>query len=346
MIQQIDTVRQLSPGGLVGDLTSNGTVISALRHNRAGVAAPTSGDNFSAGYGVGSRWHYSGKVWDCIGDGSWAQSFPALTSWGDIQGTLSAQADLSAALAAKLSGSVSGNQVCAGDGSGGVTSHAGLTWDGSTLIYSGANPPQFRGAGTDSTRIGPGSAAADIYDFAAGFQAAASGANSLALGRGAVSAGNAVALGLSANAAASSISIRGDAGYANSIAIGGSVTSTYATAIGDSSSAGFYGVALGPFAVASGQSALAAGHHSDATGLYAIALGRNAQATHANSLALGASTNTSRNDEMAIGPRTLFIANGYSVPSTNPVGGGYLYVEGGALKYRGSSGSVTTVAAA
>ncbi len=40
------------------------------------------------------------------------------------------------------------------------------------------------------------------------------------------------------------------------------------------------------------------------------------------------------------------IYNSASVPSSNPVGGGYLYVEAGALKYRGSSGTVTTIAAA
>lgn len=39
------------------------------------------------------------------------------------------------------------------------------------------------------------------------------------------------------------------------------------------------------------------------------------------------------------------IANG-TAPTSSPAGGGQLYVEGGALKYRGSSGTVTTIAAA
>ena len=38
------------------------------------------------------------------------------------------------------------------------------------------------------------------------------------------------------------------------------------------------------------------------------------------------------------------IANATAVPSTNPSGGGVLYCEAGALKYRGSSGTVTTIA--
>jgi fructose-specific component phosphotransferase system IIB-like protein len=41
---------------------------------------------------------------------------------------------------------------------------------------------------------------------------------------------------------------------------------------------------------------------------------------------------------------TIFIGN-QSAPGT-PTGGGYLYVESGALKYKGSSGTVTTIAAA
>lgn len=45
------------------------------------------------------------------------------------------------------------------------------------------------------------------------------------------------------------------------------------------------------------------------------------------------------------GTKVIGIANG-TAPSTNPSGGGVLYVESGALKYRGSSGTVTTIAPA
>jgi hypothetical protein len=38
------------------------------------------------------------------------------------------------------------------------------------------------------------------------------------------------------------------------------------------------------------------------------------------------------------------IGNAVTVPTGNPTGGGVLYVEAGALKYRGSSGTVTTIA--
>jgi hypothetical protein len=38
-----------------------------------------------------------------------------------------------------------------------------------------------------------------------------------------------------------------------------------------------------------------------------------------------------------------FVANATTVPTSNSTGGGILYCEGGALKFRGSSGTVTTL---
>ena len=46
------------------------------------------------------------------------------------------------------------------------------------------------------------------------------------------------------------------------------------------------------------------------------------------------------------GMGVISILDATTVPTTNPVGGGVLYVEAGALKYRGPSGTVTTIAAA
>lgn len=46
------------------------------------------------------------------------------------------------------------------------------------------------------------------------------------------------------------------------------------------------------------------------------------------------------------GSKVLFIANATTAPTTNPSGGGILYCEAGALKFRGSSGTVTTIAPA
>jgi len=44
------------------------------------------------------------------------------------------------------------------------------------------------------------------------------------------------------------------------------------------------------------------------------------------------------------GQGVIFIGNRTAAPSTDPSGGGILYAEAGALKYRGSSGTVTTIA--
>jgi hypothetical protein len=44
--------------------------------------------------------------------------------------------------------------------------------------------------------------------------------------------------------------------------------------------------------------------------------------------------------------KSVIIGNVAAAPTVNPVGGGILYVEAGALKYRGSSGTVSTVAVA
>jgi hypothetical protein len=42
------------------------------------------------------------------------------------------------------------------------------------------------------------------------------------------------------------------------------------------------------------------------------------------------------------GSKVIFINNA-TAPSSNPTGGGILYIQSGALKYRGSSGTVTTI---
>lgn len=50
--------------------------------------------------------------------------------------------------------------------------------------------------------------------------------------------------------------------------------------------------------------------------------------------------------QFGAGQGVIAIANAIVAPSVNPGGGGILYVEDGALKYRGSSGTVTTIAPA
>src|SRR5262249_15281271 len=51
-------------------------------------------------------------------------------------------------------------------------------------------------------------------------------------------------------------------------------------------------------------------------------------------------------DQFGRGRGVIGIANASITPSENPAQGGILYVENGALKYRGSNGTVTTIAPA
>ena len=51
-------------------------------------------------------------------------------------------------------------------------------------------------------------------------------------------------------------------------------------------------------------------------------------------------------DQYGGGAGVVYISNATTAPTTNPSGGGILFVSGGALKYRGSNGSVTTLASA
>ena len=44
------------------------------------------------------------------------------------------------------------------------------------------------------------------------------------------------------------------------------------------------------------------------------------------------------------GAGIMIFSNATTVPTSNPTGGGILYSEAGALKWRGSSGTVTTIA--
>ena len=50
--------------------------------------------------------------------------------------------------------------------------------------------------------------------------------------------------------------------------------------------------------------------------------------------------------QFGAGQGVIAIANVTVAPSVNPAGGGILYVEDGALKYRGSNGTVTVIAPA
>jgi hypothetical protein len=81
-----------------------------------------------------------------------------------------------------------------------------------------------------------------------------------------------------------------------------------------------------------------------------LSIGSTTDAGAGNLLASGTvtSVNSAVNSTTSFGSGAgvLAIGNATTVPTTNPISGGVLYVEAGALKFRGSSGTVTTIAPA
>jgi hypothetical protein len=63
-------------------------------------------------------------------------------------------------------------------------------------------------------------------------------------------------------------------------------------------------------------------------------------------LAAGGNIGLRTTSQFGRGQGVIGIANATIAPSVNPAGGGILYVEDGALKYRGSNGTVTVIAPA
>ena len=80
--------------------------------------------------------------------------------------------------------------------------------------------------------------------------------------------------------------------------------------------------------------------------------GRNADDTEFETLmvfqrkAAGGNIGFLTTSQFGAGQGVIAIANATVAPSVNPANGGILYVEEGALKYRGSNGTVTTLAQA
>ena len=84
-----------------------------------------------------------------------------------------------------------------------------------------------------------------------------------------------------------------------------------------------------------------------------IVIGASAVGNGSNSVTLGNDSITKtilkgnigiRTTQFGDGTGVIGIANCATIPTSNPIGGGILYCEGGALKYRGSSGTVTVIA--
>lgn len=167
----------------------------------------------------------------------------------------------------------------------------------------------------------------------------------------------------------------------NAIAIGDScmATNDSSIAIGGSTEATAFGsIAIGVNSLASASDAIALGIGSGSSGYGSIAIGTAAMASATDAIALGPTATAAGQGQLVIansatkatiggelendnvclcvtggtsgsyglGMGVIFIANATTIPPANPVGGGILYVSGGALNYRGSAGTVTPIAPA
>ncbi len=89
----------------------------------------------------------------------------------------------------------------------------------------------------------------------------------------------------------------------------------------------------------------AIGQAAEATGLTSVAVGRLAKATHGRSIAIGHGTVSTADDQFTPGARHIALLD-VVAPGTPAAGAGRMYLEAGALKFKGTSGTVTTIAAA
>jgi len=161
-----------------------------------------------------------------------------------------------------------------------------------------------------------------------------------------------------------------------SVSIGGNNCSSsgfFSMAIGElMSSTGLGSCAVGIAGNATADGATAIGSSVNATGLNSLAIGLNTTASAANAGIIGFGTSAitnSTSDSLMCAYSTVnsflmtatkitysfghelrsdgsvFLKNVAAAPAT-PTGGGVMYVEAGALKYKGSSGTITTIAGA
>jgi hypothetical protein len=165
------------------------------------------------------------------------------------------------------------------------------------------------GTASDNVALGSGSTSAGVYNTAVGYGT------------------------LSANAATFNVAL----GYS---ALANSSTGDYNVAIG--SSAGRYSTTQdNELFVNSINRTDRAGDISES-----IIYGQQAAAPEDQVLTLNASVAIGGAASLGGGKGVTFLANADTIPTSDPTGGGVLYVSAGALVFRGSSGTITTIASA
>jgi hypothetical protein len=214
------------------------------------------------------------------------------------------------------------NGVVHVDGVGGLTSSAGLTFDGTNLGTTGTmTAAKLIPTGTSATGNGMYLPAANTLGWSVnGAEAMRLTSTGLVIGTTVIASGGGGGLTL------------GDTTTGKSLHV-------YSSSYGNNGAANFYGTDNG-MKLQMGALSSTRGYIFANTGcdieLFTNGTSR-ALLDSSGNLGLGGTS-------FADGAVVMFIANATTAPTTNPTGGGLLYVEGGALKYRGSSGTVTTIA--
>lgn len=229
----------------------------------------------------------------------------------------------------------------------GINSTPVITLGGATTITTSANTPILFGGTANGQSLtikpttGTGSAGADLI-FGAGSNGATQGFRifndgSLATGTGGAASASQGELNIRSTASTNG-TLRYDFlvydNTAQAVGTGGGMAFSGHDGVQERAAGGFY-----------------AYKENNTSGNYSYSIKiatRTNGATPADAMVLDSNLN------LAIGTGTgswgggtggcVFIANRTAAPSSNPTGGGILYCEAGALKYRGSSGTVTVIA--
>lgn len=213
---------------------------------------------------------------------------------------------------------------------------------------------------TESVTIGNGNTASALDSSAVGINNTASGQSAVAYGE------SNTAVNTNDSAIGVSNDTTGSGGSSSAIGSGNVASGTGSSAVGRANTASnSTSSAFGFAATASGSNSLAVANRGTASatnsGIFAIAdSGSSLINNTANSILIGLNTasahgqiqisgssfaffNATNAPSYGGGAGVIFITNDFTDPTSDPVGGGILYVSSGALMYRGSSGTITVL---
>ncbi len=322
-----------------------GAIASGVNSTVYGTFAQSTGANSAAfGYDSIASASFStavGRTSRASGSGSNAVGYGCTAS--GVDSTAQGNGSLAAA----------GSSTALGNAASVPTSETGGTAIGRNAVVGGGTTGggENIAAGSDSlascwraTAVGAKSIASAVSATAVGRGAIASAIHSIAIGRGAwANVQNQICIGLSGSDAATDVYF--ESGHTHKYL--DPIDSTTITRVPNLTDINLHGF--------DAFDATGSPTNNVAGGVLRMAGGRGTGTAAGGRVVLsvapaGGSSNNTKNALVDVvqllSQGFLFIANATTVPGSNPVGGGNLYVEGGALKWRGSSGTVTTIAAA